>query len=85
MSRAEKLQAMEKILANFSRDGGEFESPAWHGEALREAERAFQAGDVHFTDWDEAKESIRKKSRRENSMPFRMHPFGPPTGAGFLC
>ena len=64
MSRAEKLRAMEAIWADLSRDADQFESPAWHEAALREAERALKTGKAQFSDWDEAKKRVRRKAAK---------------------
>lgn len=64
MSRDEKLRAMEAIWADLSRDEDQFESPAWHQEALRVAERALKTGKTQFSDWDEAKKRMRRKAAK---------------------
>ena len=64
MSRADKLRTMEAIWADLSRDEDRFESPTWHGQALREAERAVKNGKAKFTDWEEAKKRIRRKAAK---------------------
>ena len=50
MSRDEKLRAME--------------SPVWHAQALREAERAMKNGKAKFSDWEKAKKRIRRKAAK---------------------
>ena len=62
VSRDEKLRAMEALWADLSKDDDRFESPAWHAQALREAERAMKSGKAKFSDWDEAKKRIRRKA-----------------------
>jgi Putative addiction module component len=62
MSRAEKLRVMEALWADLSKDNGRFESPAWHAQALREAERGMKNGKAKFSDWKEAKKRIRRKA-----------------------
>ena len=62
MSRDEKLRAMEALWTDLSQDEERFESPAWHEEALREAERALKAGKAKFSDWEQAKKRIRRKA-----------------------
>ena len=62
MSRDEKLRAMEALWADLSQDEDRFESPAWHAQALPEAERAVKSGKAKFSDWDEAKKRIRRKA-----------------------
>lgn len=64
MSRVEKLRAMEAIWEDLSRDVDAFESPAWHAEALRDAERAVAAGTAKFSDWEEAKKRITRKATK---------------------
>lgn len=64
MSRAEKLRAMEAIWADLTQDDRRFESPAWHGDALREAERAVEAGTAKFVDWEAAKKRLRRKAEK---------------------
>ena len=64
MSRDEKLRAMEALWADLSQDEGRFESPAWHEQALREAERAVKTGKARFSDWEQAKKRIRRKAAK---------------------
>jgi hypothetical protein len=64
MSRDEKLRAMEALWADLSQDENRFESPAWHEQALREAEHAVKAGKARFSDWEEAKKRIRRKAAK---------------------
>lgn len=62
MSRDEKLRAMEALWDDLSKDEDRFESPAWHAQALRDAERAVKNGKAKFTDWEQAKKRIRRKA-----------------------
>lgn len=64
MSRDEKLRAMEALWADLSQDEVRFESPAWHEQTLRGAERALKTGKSHFSDWEEAKKRIRRKATK---------------------
>ena len=64
MSRDEKLRAMEALWADLSQDEDAFESPAWHEQALREAEHAVKTGKARFSDWEEAKKRIRRKATK---------------------
>ncbi len=64
MSRDEKLRAMEAIWADLSKDEDQFESPAWHENALREAERAVKSGKAQFSDWEDAKKRVRRKAAK---------------------
>jgi hypothetical protein len=62
MSVEDKIQAMESLWDSLLREDSEIASPYWHGEALAEREVAI-GGDVHFEDWEAAKEKIRKQIR----------------------
>jgi hypothetical protein len=61
MTRLEKLQAMEALWIDLTQDESRFESPSWHKDALRDAERAVQSGEAKFSDWEEAKKRLRRK------------------------
>ena len=63
MSVEEKLQAMEAIWVDLSREPDRIESPAWHKVALEETERRVESGEVTFSDWEKAKISIRNRLR----------------------
>jgi Putative addiction module component len=55
MTVAEKLQAMEELWADLSRDEN-FESPSWHEEILKK-----RANEINFVDWETAKEKLRAR------------------------
>ena len=61
MSRTEKLQAMEAIWADLSKDATDVESPAWHNDVLRETEATVAAGQERIADWETAKRELRKR------------------------
>ncbi|HBC89675.1 MAG TPA: acyl-protein synthetase [Lentisphaeria bacterium] len=61
MSRKEKLQTMEAIWADLSKDDANIESPAWHGEVLKETEARVASGQEKATDWATAKRNLRKR------------------------
>jgi hypothetical protein len=61
MTREEKLRAMEALWADLSRDESQLESPAWHGDVLRERAENVRAGKESFIDWDTAKKQLRDK------------------------
>jgi hypothetical protein len=62
MTRDEKLRTMEAIWSDLSQDEAKVKSPAWHADALQHAERSVKAGKAKFSDWDEAKQRIRRKA-----------------------
>lgn len=64
MSREEKLIAMESLWADLAGDESRFQSPAWHGEVLKETEQLVKLGKAKFTNWDEAKKRIHRKAAK---------------------
>jgi hypothetical protein len=60
MPRREKLKLMETLWADLSRDDAEFESPAWHADALRETSERRAHGEEATLDWEQAKTKLRK-------------------------
>ena len=60
-SIAEKLRAMEALWAESSHDEGQFESPVWHGDALRDREENIKTGRESFMDWEAAKKQLRDR------------------------
>jgi hypothetical protein len=64
MPRHEKLRLMEELWTDLSREDADLDSPAWHGEVLRETAGRLDAGMETSLDWDQAKASF-----HENSYP----------------
>ncbi len=60
MSVLEKLQLMEALWADLSRNAESLESPEWHRDILDERERRIASGEARFVDWEKAKADIRK-------------------------
>ena len=57
----EKLKIIEALWSDLAQEEESFASPAWHEDALREAEAGFAAGQVEVLDWDDAKKELRKR------------------------
>jgi hypothetical protein len=57
---AQKLNLMEAIWDDLSRDEERLESPAWHDEVLKDREKAIETGNASISDWENAKHRIRK-------------------------
>lgn len=66
MSREDKLRALEAIGADLASDDEGFESPAWHAAELRETEQRVKEGKATFSDWEQAKERIRRKAAKSS-------------------
>jgi hypothetical protein len=63
MSLADKLQAMELLWADLSKDPDQVVSPAWHGEELRRWSEEVQQGKASFQAWDTAIGELRVELR----------------------
>ncbi len=61
LSLAQKLDLMETLWADLTRDDTKLKSPAWHETVLKDREEAFAAGKVTVSDWEQAKKRIKKK------------------------
>lgn len=63
MTTAEKLRAMEALWADLTRQADNYESPAWHGEVLRERDQLIAEDREPSTDWETAKRNLRDRLR----------------------
>ena len=61
MTVSEKLQLMETLWEDLSRNPDAPECPEWHRDVLEERERRIASGEARFSDWEEAKADIRKR------------------------
>jgi hypothetical protein len=61
MSTEEKLQAMEALWTDLTRNAEVYDSPAWHEQVLREREQASKSGEDTFIDWEIAKRQLRNE------------------------
>lgn len=59
LSLAQKLDLMEALWADLSRDDRNLESPAWHKDVLEDRQKAFETGKIAASDWEEAKRGLR--------------------------
>lgn len=63
MSVADKLQAMEALWADLTRNAGVFDSPDWHADVLRERDQRIAGGQEQFVEWEQAKRELRERLR----------------------
>jgi putative addiction module component (TIGR02574 family) len=61
LSFAEKLELMEELWADLTREEKKLKSPAWHEVVLKDREAAYEAGKLTASDWEQAKKRIKKK------------------------
>lgn len=59
LTRSEKLRMMEALWDDLAHDKTVLASPAWHGEALKDAEDDHAVENANFVDWETAKQSLR--------------------------
>ena len=58
---SQKLDLMETLWADLTRNEKRFKSPEWHEDVLRDREKALMSGKTTTTDWEVAKKRIQKK------------------------
>ena len=63
MTTAEKLRVLEQVWDDLRRTAEDVPAPSWHADVLEARERRIQEGNAQFQDWDEAKRSIRERTR----------------------
>ena len=61
---------MEAIWGDLAMDENTLESPAWHEAVLRDRKKALAAGKATASDWEEAKDRIRKNISCEQESFF---------------
>lgn len=59
LSLSEKIELMEKLWDDLS-SSADYEPPEWHGEELAKRKKEVAEGTIAYTDWNTAKEEIRK-------------------------
>ena len=52
---------MEALWADLSRNADTFESPAWHGQVLRERDQRAAEGMEPSVEWEDAKRRLRER------------------------
>jgi hypothetical protein len=63
MSLDDKLQAMELLWADLSKDPSQVVSPAWHGDVLRNRREQMQQGKASFQSWESGMDELRAELR----------------------
>ena len=60
LSFSQKLNLMEAIWDDITKNEPAFESPAWHEEVLKDRDKACASGSTTVSEWNDAKKRIRK-------------------------
>ena len=63
MTIDEKLDAMETLWRDLSKDPSNIPSPDWHGAELADRAGSIERGDETVEDWKSAKARIKKETR----------------------
>jgi len=61
MSLPAKMELLEALWDELSRAPEQLESPEWHKDILEERRKRLQAGEETVSDWEAAKEDIRRR------------------------
>lgn len=67
MTLADKLEAMELLWADISKQPADLPSPEWHKDVLDERRRLVAAGKLKFIDWDTAIADLRRELRGDSA------------------
>lgn len=57
----QKLDLMERLWVDLSRNPSDVPSPEWHGDVLAKRLEAVENGDVEFIDWADAKKRLQNR------------------------
>ncbi len=60
LTLGQKLNLMEAIWDDLTKDDEILESPNWHSTILKDRDEAQSAGKISVSDWKEAKERIKR-------------------------
>ncbi len=60
MTISQKLDLMEAIWDDLTKEELSLDSPEWHETVLKEREEALLNGSASLSEWEEAKERIRR-------------------------
>ena len=63
MTTEEKLQAMEELWADLTKNENDFPSPGWHKDILELRAKRVLEGSEDYVDWELAKKKLRNISK----------------------
>jgi hypothetical protein len=65
MTVAEKMDVIDRIMDDLSRNSSDVPVIQWHGDMLKKRVEAIEQGDDSFITLDDAEERIRQRTGRE--------------------
>lgn len=66
MTLAEKIEAMELLWADISKQPSQLPSPEWHREVLQERKELVEQGKLQFADWDQVFDRLQGSIREDS-------------------
>lgn len=63
MTKEEKLQVMEELWIDLTRNENDYPSPDWHQDVLELREKRVLEGKEEYLDWESEKKNLRKHSK----------------------
>ncbi len=63
MTKEEKLQVMEELWIDLTRNENDYPSPDWHQDVLELREKRVLEGKEEYLDWESEKKNLRKLSK----------------------
>ena len=63
MTKEEKLQVMEELWVDLTRNENDYPSPDWHQDVLELREKRVLEGKEEYLDWESEKKNLRKHSK----------------------
>lgn len=61
MTVAEKLAVIDTIWRDLRRRAEQIPAPDWHRQILEARREAFERGEIGYSDWEDAKDEIRRR------------------------
>ncbi len=61
LTTSEKLNLMERLWVDLSKNPSDIPASQWHGEVLAKRLKAVEDGDVEFVDWVDAKRRLQQR------------------------
>ncbi len=61
MSIAEKLEVIDTVWEDLRKNASAIPVPEWHREILASRKKAFERGEIGYTNWEIAKKEIRDR------------------------
>jgi putative addiction module component (TIGR02574 family) len=61
MTVAEKLEVIDRVWDDLRRNAESVPTPEWHKRILEDRRKAYERGEIDYSDWEDAKAEIRRR------------------------